>query len=145
MKVILQIDSLLDDLYADSALSDLSALSPVLTPDSRPALQRFIVNAAAGIVGALSPALCAFEFPDPDSDGGTMTFDFDNDIPLNAEGLAVYLSAVIVRATLRHLAISRGDNPRATLYDHCLSVALNHLRSLILAPSLPPPITPSYW
>ena len=145
MKVILHIDSLIDDLYADSALADLSESAPVLIPDRRAALQRFIVNAAADIVGELCPALRAFEFPESDSTDGSLTFDFDDGIPLASEAITVYLSAIITRATLRHLAIARGDTIRSELHSRCLIAALNHLRSLLLTPSLPPPITPSYW
>lgn len=144
MKVILQLDALLDDLYADSALADLSEEAPVLTSDRRAALQRLLINAVADLIGELSPALCDIVFPDSEDPGCCIIFEFSDDITLSPEILGACLSSVIVRSTLRHLAIARGDTSRSTLHAAALTASLNHLRSLLLTPSLPPPLVPSY-
>ena len=137
MKITLTVASLLDDLYADSALrafsslsslSSLSSQSPLalLTPDRRAALRRFIVIAAAYVAGALARRLLSFEVPAPDgdSDDDIILFEVDDSLSLVPEAMRHHLTSAMTFAVLRLVALSVGDYRRAEGFQTCQDKAL---------------------
>lgn len=137
MKITLTVGSILDDLYAGSALHALSSLSSLpsaqplalLTPDRRAVLRRFIVIAVADIAAALARRLLSFDVPDPDgdSDDDIILFDIDDSLSLVPEAMRLHLTSAMTFALLRLVALSVGDYRRAEGFQACQDKALEAL------------------
>lgn len=134
MKITITVGSLLDDIYAGSALqaishitSSSSAGASLLTPDRRAALRRFIIVAAAELAGGLARRLLSFTPPDPAGENDhddAIEFEVAEPVALTPDALRCHLSSAMTFGVLRLVALASGDYPRADAFEACRLTAI---------------------
>lgn len=151
MTLSIYLNSLIDDIYADSALTALLRLhdpkfaTTVITPDQRQALIRQLNAAAAYVAAPLAPRISAIVFPAETDADPQIELTIDCPTDASPDSLTHLFSSAIVFATLHFLAVKAGDNQRADRYENRIQTFsdafINAIDSIRHCPSL----TPRYY
>lgn len=120
MKITLDIDSILDQVYADSAIGAILKLrdpqirTPLLTPDQRHGLRRMAAQAAGVLAGKAGFGI-SVSTPDPgDETTATITIAVPDG---DSDSIEQQLSSAIALKTLSFTAASSGDHELAKRAD----------------------------
>lgn len=144
MKITLPIDTVLDDIYADSALGAVMGLHdaarpvPLLTRDHRQALMRLAVQAAAHVcaMAELSGLITAITLPSADDPAPAMIIDLRCDCSRRpaTEAIELHLRAAVSAATLHFVALTAGDIARADRFTVVARNSASIITALLTAP-----------
>ncbi len=144
MKITLDIDRILDRIYAASAISasmrmrDASSREPLLTADHRHALIRIAVMAAASTnsISDLSSHMTSISMPEIGTDSSAnISFDIDLRKEADVEALIAQLENTIALKTLALVAAASGDEACRALYDDMSLDSATALAEILSAPS----------
>lgn len=141
MKITLDIGSVLEDIYADSALGAVMGLRdaalpvPLLTRDHRHALSRMAVHAAAHVcsMSGLSHHILSVNLPTGDAEKPMLSLDLncENDRIPAEEAMLFHLRAAVSASTLHFVALAGNDKERADRFDALARYEASTLDSLL--------------
>lgn len=144
--MIIPISRILDDIYAESALSAILTRSSdkpsVLSPDNSEALKRIIVVAATQVAAELIKHLKSVRFPEsPDSDP-QLEFEFNAPKSLATEALAEHLTSALIFKTMSLVALQGCDYRKADAYSVYGDCYIKAICSCLYSPTS---IKPHYY